>query len=506
MARALQMAEAVCGADSIETAAVLTSAASVAVLFKEDSEKQSFAVESLRRALRIRRSKPGSPLKDLIATFEQLASAIEETGDLREAVSTLGEALSICKQHSGCAANKMRLHGMLGKLNFTLHEREGSGEELKKASDSFAAELELRLADAGGSQVEVATAMCSLALTKEKAGDLKAACKLLESAADILRSHLGESHVQVAVAYCKLAAVLQAAGHPDDALRKYERALPILQARLGKNRVLVSETLKSIAELCLQRGNYDIAIEHFEHAVSIDRECHGADAAVVAESLYGLSRAFASCGHDRRALQSLESAVNVGLRSSWDSARVLPIMDDQSLRSLQKHAMFHSIVDKLRRPAANRLHSRASSSDSLGAAIVDEVGDRKGPHQADDDEMLAHSGDGAAHVADPTCKQLQKPVANPRTAAPGDRAQPAQVVAGKQAQRQGRQPKKELGKRSKNVAGPARQRVANAESVRADAEQSRIAPGRAKKVGLLITLDTVKYVFRCEPGHGRCRY
>ena len=179
-----------------------------------------------RRALAVREKVLGPEHPDTAESLYNLASVLQQQGDLAAARPLLERALAICEK--ACPEHP---HTATSLNNLALLLRDQG--DLAAARPLFEGALAIYEKALGPEHPHTATSLHNLALLLRDQGDLAAARPLFEGALAISEKALGPEHPSASRTRCHLAKLLSASGNASEALSLAETAFSAHEKVLG---------------------------------------------------------------------------------------------------------------------------------------------------------------------------------------------------------------------------------------------------------------------------------
>ena len=237
------------------------------------------AESQLRAVLATRRRTLGPEHPDLAESLNNLASLLQDRGDLAGAEPLHREALAIWRKALGDGHPRVAtsLNNLAGLLK--------SRDDLAGAEPLYRESLSIWRKAVGDEHPDVAASLNNLASLLTARGDLAGAEPLYREALAIWRKALGDEHPRVATSLNNLASLLQDRGDLVGPEPLYREALAIRRKVLGDEHPEVANVLNNLASLFHDRGDLAGAEPLYREALAIRRKALGDEHPHVATSL-----------------------------------------------------------------------------------------------------------------------------------------------------------------------------------------------------------------------------
>jgi tetratricopeptide (TPR) repeat protein len=277
--RALAIREKLLGPEHSDTATSLNNLASLL----QDQGDLAGVRPLLERALAIYERALGPEHPYTSASLNNLASLLQDQGDLAGARPLFERALAIREkalgpEHPGTAMS-------LGNLALLLQAQ----DNLAGARPLFERALAIHERALGPEHRATATSLNNLALLLLAEGDLAGARPLFERALAIGEKALGPEHPDTAARLHNLAGLLVAQGDHVQARPLLERALSIRTKALGPEHPAVAKSLNNLADLLRVHRDLAGARPLYERALAIHEKALGPEHPDTATSLNNLA-------------------------------------------------------------------------------------------------------------------------------------------------------------------------------------------------------------------------
>jgi CHAT domain-containing protein len=179
----------------------------------------------------------------------------------------------------------------IAELTRQMQERVAAGR-VSEALPFARRAIELMQRERGPDDLEVGTAMHTLALLHVQLGQYADAEPLYKQALAVREKVLGAEHIEVAATLHALAALYVYQGRYADAEGLYQRARNIKERLLGPEHSEVATTLHNLAVLLALEGRYAEAEPIHKRALAIKEKTVGAEHPDVGSSLYALAELY----------------------------------------------------------------------------------------------------------------------------------------------------------------------------------------------------------------------
>lgn len=280
----------------------------------------------LRESLRLRRELQDTPIVQLLATLNELASTLVLAGSTSEAEELFREALRIGEQHpdaddgfgratalnglanallaqtgreaeaESCYREALEINRARGERTSTPDVLDNMGNLLVARGDFGGGEellneaLEMRRRIQSPDHPALANSLNNLAHLHWQRGDYEEAERLQREALEIYRERYGERHPLVAVLLNNLAMSLSEQGDYDGAEPYARQALHLWRDRLGEH-PKVATGINNLGLITLQKGDHAGAEPLFREALALRRKLLGNEHQDVAVALNNLASA-----------------------------------------------------------------------------------------------------------------------------------------------------------------------------------------------------------------------
>ncbi|MBK8980384.1 MAG: tetratricopeptide repeat protein [Planctomycetes bacterium] len=259
----------------------------------------------LLEALALRRSQPGTAVRDLGQSLIDLAGLHETLGEHAEAVALAREAIALLTPLGPSAAPQLAAAGCgLTIALRQLGDLEGSAEAGRRAV-AIARGIE------PGPAATLGNCLTALGITLVHSGADAAAEPLLREALATEERRLGPDHPAIAHQLTALAALLAARGALGEAQACHERALEIAHAHLEADHPWIARCLANIAMLHAMRGELPVAIERFRESLAALRAHFGESHTDIATTSMNLANALAQSGEFGEAETLFRAAIRL---------------------------------------------------------------------------------------------------------------------------------------------------------------------------------------------------
>jgi tetratricopeptide (TPR) repeat protein/CHAT domain-containing protein len=340
--RAVQIKEAVFGAEHPETATSLSNLASLLASLGDDSEPP----ELFERVLRIREASFGPehpavadtwydyarfvfllwateavrpPLERAIEIHER--SAPEDHAQMAGMLNLLAYVLAAVGDVYQAGATVDRAFAEQTKAGLDdhpdmapgLHARgilHGRGGDLERARELHVQAAELRRKWLGPNHPLLAMSLMDLGTNLGNLRRYEEALAPVREGTRIREVAFGPYHYRVAVAIKETGRLLGKLERKDEAVAEYERALDVLEAGVGPEHHQVASVLTDLAGLYLDEDP-ERGLSYYERALRIWEAAYGSEHADVAMAYSNLGAALDRLGRNEEAEQHYEQAVNI---------------------------------------------------------------------------------------------------------------------------------------------------------------------------------------------------
>lgn len=245
--KAVSLAEAALGKDTLETADGLNALA----LILDDLDRSGEAEAPYQRALAIRIKALGAEHPDVAVSLNNLAHLFRKMQKYPEAEKLFRKALAIDEKNRDAAAEAMA-HNSLGVVH------EAMGQEAQAEADyrkSLAIYDEKLKADP-----QVADPCFNLGNLLRKRGDIEGTVRLLRKAESSVGATLGSGHPQMAKVWHNLAVIYMGQGkEPEEADRLYRASRAIWEKVYGPDHPEVASSFDNHARLLESLGRTEEA-------------------------------------------------------------------------------------------------------------------------------------------------------------------------------------------------------------------------------------------------------
>ncbi len=261
------------------------------------------ALARYRRALELLERARGPEHPELVAALIDLADAMRELNQIREARPHYERAVAVAEislgpTHPTTAASLNNLGVALRELG-----------ELAKASEVTERSLEIRRRVHGPDHARVATVEHNLGIIRAEQGRLEDARTLYEHALAVRTDLLGPNHPLVPTTIAALASLATQQKRYDEAVQLHLRALAIKLEINGPNHPSVAYSCQALGNVYRLLDRRTEARAQYENALRIRTKVVGPDAADTAEPLIGLAQLDLAEGDPARARRGLERSL-----------------------------------------------------------------------------------------------------------------------------------------------------------------------------------------------------
>ncbi|CAM9205126.1 unnamed protein product [Ectocarpus sp. 13 AM-2016] len=276
--------------------------------FQEEQEDWTGANRTWRRLLAVEEVQLGADHPYVLNTYRCLAKCAEHQGNVQEAKEwhrkerqALPVAMArVQSQNVGSEAAGLDDAGSLASLAatvMTLHPGErGEAEKLLRRS------LEIKIAELGQDDVQVAVAQHDLGVCIREAGRLDEAEILLRRCLEVREAKLGPDDLTVAGTLHDLGICVREAGRLDEAEESFGRCLEIKETKLDRKDVEVALTLYELGECVRKARRLGEAEQLLGRCLGIVEAEFGGESAQVANTLCALVQ----CARERGDFEDTE--------------------------------------------------------------------------------------------------------------------------------------------------------------------------------------------------------
>lgn len=229
--------------------------------------KYDKAMDSYRRALRIRRREQGDSV-DVAATIFNIGQVYHQQGDRDRALRHYQEFLKLAKKHFGDYHRDICI--VTTCIGQVLHEK----KDFQKALKAFHHALKIGRVSLGSVHAEIAITLNKLGNLYYETGDLDSALKAYHQGLQVERTVLEPGNPNICVTYTNIAEIHKQKSEFEKALTNYEQVLA-LQREFSSDPLDVANTLSSIGYIKHQNGDYAGAMEVNQECLRLRREAKG---------------------------------------------------------------------------------------------------------------------------------------------------------------------------------------------------------------------------------------
>jgi len=327
----------------------------------------------LRVALELQQAAHGPDSADVAAGLANVASLLQDKGDLAGAEPLYRESLQIRRRVLG--PDHQTVAEVLNDLALLLKQR----GDLDGAEAMYRESLAIKRKQPGEPDTSVAMTLMNLGGVLQNKGDLEGAEPLLRQSLEIQRAQLGPDHPGVAQALSNLGSLLQARGDLAGAEPLYRESVAIRRKLLGNQHPDLAVSINNLAMLLRAKGDFAAAEPMAREALAMWRASLGDDHPNVAAGLMNVALVLQDRGDLASAepLQRAALAIRVKLFDSenLDVARsvnaVGQLLSDKG--DLAEAERLLRRADAIRRKKLPARHADvASTAVSLGLCLVRE--------------------------------------------------------------------------------------------------------------------------------------
>ncbi|WP_148121947.1 tetratricopeptide repeat protein [Spiribacter roseus] len=264
-----------------------------------------FATTMARLALSLVTSRYGEQSLETVSCLNNLATLLQERGDLNSAESTQRRVIALLenRRHSNPLAYLMSLNN-LGSLLW----RKG---EFHEAERLYREALELAVENQARHLYSKATTLNNLAALLRDRGELTDAHRLASEALAISEHCYGEHHPKTGTNLNNLGVLLKDLGNYEAAERCYRKALSVRTKTLGPAHPETSTSLNNLAEFLQDRGNLKDAETLYRRAITIRENTFGPEHFQTAMILSNLASLLRDTGDLESAERLIKKTIHI---------------------------------------------------------------------------------------------------------------------------------------------------------------------------------------------------
>lgn len=285
--------------------------------FQEAQEDWAGAKSTWRRLLAVEEAQLGGDHPYVLNTYRNLTKCAEHLGNIEEATEwhkkerqTLPLAMARVQSNNvGSEAAALDDAGSLASLAatvMTIHPGErAEAEKLLRRS------LEIKMAELGQDDVQVAVAQHDLGVCIREAGRLDEAEILLRRCLEVREAKLGPDDLKVAGTLHDLGICVREAGRLDEAEESMRRCLEIKESRLDRNDVEVALTLYELGVCVRKARRLGEAEQMLGRCLGIVEAEFGRESAQVANTLCALVQCARERGNSEETEKLLRRCLDI---------------------------------------------------------------------------------------------------------------------------------------------------------------------------------------------------
>jgi len=311
---------------------------------------------SLREALARQRQLFAGANADVASTLQDLARALAEEGNLKEAIPMMESALAMERELRGAEPHP-RLADVINDLGM-LRDRNG---DYGAAENLFREAIAMNHRLLGAKHPDIAVGLNNLAGAMSDRGDLVGAVSTYRQALAMQRELLGNVHPEVANTLNNIAFTLYDRGDTKGAMATELESLAVYRKLFPAGHPSVASVMNRIGFWLTLAGEYADADRYIREALAMRRRLLGDDAHVdVASSLTNLAVLLVATGKYQEALGPARTAIDIytaALSASHWKTAIAESAEGAALAGLGQY------------PAADKLlvHSTAILNKDAGA-------------------------------------------------------------------------------------------------------------------------------------------
>jgi serine/threonine protein kinase len=229
----------------------------------------SNAVQQHEQALVLWRAYQGSNSSRALSTMNNLATARQKTGDVRDAIPLLETVLAVRRRELG-PEDPLVLLSMNNLA--TAYDNAGRKEDALKLHEET---LRIRKVVLGISHPYTLSSMASVGKGYRATGRLAEAVATLTQALELHKLHLRPDHSYTATCADNLAWAMLDSGRTNEALPLFQDVLRMTRINYPADHPNITSSLRDLADLYVDTGRPDEACPLFEEAWKIERTRSG---------------------------------------------------------------------------------------------------------------------------------------------------------------------------------------------------------------------------------------
>lgn len=227
------------------------------------------AVEYYQKALTVDRGIYGESYSEVALRNVNIGLALQEKGEYNQALDHYQKALRIDQGLFG------ELHPSVASDYVTIGSLFKAKGEDDLALDYYKKALKIDLKVFGEEHPGTARDYNNVGAIMEKAGKLDEAIENYQKSLDVNLNVYGERHPSVAIGYNNLGTALHAKQDFDEALKHYQKALEIDASIYGRNHPRTASRLNNVGGALWSKGELDKALNYYGNALNIFRATYG---------------------------------------------------------------------------------------------------------------------------------------------------------------------------------------------------------------------------------------
>ncbi len=221
---------------------------------------------SLSAALDAQRGMYGDVNEDTAATLKELADAVDQDGDLKEAIPLMQRAVAVQRKLRGATP-----HPALAEAINDLASMLEDNNQYNEAEALFNESLAMMRRLYGNKHPYIATALTNLALLEMKKGDLARSESTYREVLAMQRELLGDNHPDVAETLSKIAFVQYESGNKRQGLATLQQSLKMYQSLFPGDHPEVARIMNRVGFWLTLAGDYGAADRDLRTALDMRR-------------------------------------------------------------------------------------------------------------------------------------------------------------------------------------------------------------------------------------------
>ncbi|MCE5317112.1 MAG: tetratricopeptide repeat protein, partial [Parachlamydia sp.] len=298
--------------DVDENAVLMDSALMSAETLAKVARDGQRAVSSYQALLRLSKQAHGEEHPNVVASLNNLGTALMAAGDSQKAIVCFEEALKISKKVYGDE------HCSVAQILWNLGRGWQTLGNMKKAKVYFEAALTMSQKLYGHEHVKITAILNELGSVWLELKNPLRAKTCFEEALSIDKKQHGDEHPNIATRLNNLGNVWLALEEVDNALIYFEEALKIDRKVHGEQHANVAIRLSMIGNALGTSGNAEKAISYFKKALKIDKQFYGEQHPEVAVDLNNLGNAWLAIGDVEKAIICHHEAYEIDKKAYGD--------------------------------------------------------------------------------------------------------------------------------------------------------------------------------------------